>query len=84
MRRDRQFRRKRTDIRDAERAQEPVLAGIERRWLDQEADWEAHQRYLENDPMAHALGDLLAGMPGITVIDLDTGKPWPEPPRELP
>jgi hypothetical protein len=76
--------RKRTDERDAEQAMAPELAAIEQRWLDQEADAAEHERYLREDPMAHALGDLLAGVPGVTVIDLATGEPWPEPPRELP
>jgi hypothetical protein len=84
VRRDRQFRRKRTDVRDAERVLAPVLAGIEQRREDYALDAELEQDRLDNDPMAYALGDLLAGTPGVTVIDLSTGEPWPEPPRELP
>ena len=75
---------KRTDMRDAERAIEPVLAGIERRREEDELDAELEQARLNNDPMAYALGDLLAGAPGVTVLDLETGARWPDPPRELP
>jgi len=75
---------KHTDVRDAERAMEPVLAGIERRREEDELDAVLEQARLDNDPMAYALGHLLAGIPNVTVLNLETGEPFPVPPRELP
>jgi hypothetical protein len=76
--------RKRTDERDGEQAMAPVLAGIEARRSGDELAALAGQDRLDSDPMAYALGDLIAGLPGVTVINLETGEPWPDPPRELP
>lgn len=75
---------KHTDVRDAERTMEPVRAGIEQRREEDELDAVLGQDYLDNDPMAYALGHLLAGTPGVTMLDLETGEPFPDPPRELP
>jgi len=75
---------KHTDVRDAEQAMAPVLAGIEQRREQDKLDAIAGQDYLDNDPMAYALGHLLAGIPNLTVLNLETGEPFPVPPRELP
>jgi hypothetical protein len=65
---------KRGDTRDAQRAIEPVLARVEARWLESEAAAAAYERYLDEDPMAYALGDLAVSLPGVTVLTLD-GQP---------
>jgi len=72
---------KRTDVRDTQRMLDRDLAAIRRRQEERQDDALLADAAAQDDLMHNALGDLLAGLPGITVLTLD-GEPWPEPPKE--